>query len=197
MPSQRRGRRHAEDEVETVGAAEVDRLRRAIMAVATQQDFGLGPMAANGAQQAAQQGPDLLAAGPSRIRQNGGDEAAGAVEDDDRLKAVFVIVRIEQPQLLAAVDSIEHILVDVEGGALADLREQFAIKVDHGAAHAQQRAGVRQIFQTRDRRLRTQIAVDQQKLVAILKTGSTREELVRIHYRGLRNPQQSSAGENK
>src|SRR5271166_7188005 len=39
MRSQRRGRRHAEDEVETVGAAEVDRLRRAIMAVAAQQGF--------------------------------------------------------------------------------------------------------------------------------------------------------------
>ena len=130
----------AEHEVEQlVRAAEVDRLRRAIMAVATQQDFGLGPMAANGAQQAAQQGPDLLAAGPSGGTQNGGDEAAGAVEDDDRLKAVFVIVRIEQPQLLAAVDGVEHV-VDVEGDALGDLRERFAIEVNHGAAHAQQRA---------------------------------------------------------
>ena len=168
MRSQRRGWRHAEDEVETVGAAEVDRLRRAIMAVATQQDFGLGPMAANGAQQAAQQGPDLLAAGPSGGTQNGGDEAAGAIEHDDRLKAVFVIVRIEQPQLLAAVDGVEHV-VDVEGDALGDLRERFAIEVDHGAAHAQQRAGVRQIFQTRDRRLRTQIAVRRRKIMRHLE----------------------------
>jgi hypothetical protein len=129
MRSQRRGRRHAEDEVETVGAAEVDRLRRAIMAVGTQQNFGLGPIAANGAQQAAQEGPDLLAAGPSSGTQNGGDEAAGAVEHDDRLKAVFVIVPIEQPQLLATVDGIEHV-VDVEGDALGDLRERFAIEVN-------------------------------------------------------------------
>jgi hypothetical protein len=34
------------------------------MAVGTQQDFGLGPIATNGAQQAAQERPDLLAAGP-------------------------------------------------------------------------------------------------------------------------------------
>src|ERR1700730_6794543 len=86
MRSQRRGRRHAEDEVETVGAADVDGLRRAIMAVATQQDFGLGPRAASGAQPSAQQGPDLLAAGPSGGAQNGGDEAGGAIEHDDRLK---------------------------------------------------------------------------------------------------------------
>jgi hypothetical protein len=36
MRPQGRGRRQAEDEVETVGAAEVDRLRRAIMAIGTQ-----------------------------------------------------------------------------------------------------------------------------------------------------------------
>jgi hypothetical protein len=87
------------------------------MAVGTQQDFGLGPMAANGAQQAAQERPNLLAAGPSSGTQNGGDEAAGAVEHDDRLKAVFVIVRVEQPQLLATVNGIEHV-VDVDGDAL-------------------------------------------------------------------------------
>jgi hypothetical protein len=61
-------------------------------------------------------------------------------------------VRIEQPQLLTTVDGIEHV-VDVEDDAPGDLHERFAIEVNHGAAHAQQRAGVRQIFQTRGRRL--------------------------------------------
>ena len=77
-------------------------------------------------------------------------------------------MRIEQPQLLAAVDGVEHV-VDVEGDALGDLRERFAIEVNHGAAHAQQRAGVRQIFQTRDRRLRTQIAVRRRKIMRHLE----------------------------
>src|SRR4051812_31399295 len=106
------------------------------MAVGTQQDFSLGPMATDGAQQVAQERPDLLAAGPFARAQNSGDEAASAIEYDDRLKAVFVIVRIEQPQLLAAVDGVEHV-VDVEDDALGDLRERFAIEVNHGAAHAQ------------------------------------------------------------
>ena len=110
---------HAEDEVETVGAAEVDRLRRGNNGCRHAAGFRSW---ANGCEWRAPGGAARpwisLPAGPSGGTQNGGDEAAGAVEDDDRLKAVFVIVRIEQPQLLAAVDGVEHV-VDVEGDALA------------------------------------------------------------------------------
>jgi hypothetical protein len=77
----------AEDEVEAIGAAEVDCLGRAIMAV--------------GAQQAAQEALGLLPAGALCRPQHGGDEAAGAVEHDDRLKTIFVMMRVEKAELLA------------------------------------------------------------------------------------------------
>jgi len=45
------------------------------------------------------------------------------------------------------------------------------IKIDHGAAHAQQRASVRQILQPRDRRLRTQLAIRRRKIERHLEQG--------------------------
>ena len=53
---------------------------------------------------------------------------------------------VEQPQLLAAVNRVEGV-VDVERDPLGNLAERRAIEIDHGAAHAQQRADVRQILQ--------------------------------------------------
>ena len=123
----------------------------------------LRPVGADRPQQAAQKGADLLAARPLGRAKHGGDEAALAVEDDDRLKAVFVVMGIEQPQLLAAVDRIEGV-VDVERDPLRDLAEGVAIKIDHGAAHAQQGARVRQVLQPRDGRLRTQLAVGRRQV---------------------------------
>ena len=64
------------------------------MAVAAQQNFGLGPVGADGPQQSAQKGFDLLAARPFGGAEHGGDEAAPAVEYDDRLKAIFVVMRV-------------------------------------------------------------------------------------------------------
>ena len=128
------------------------------MTVGAQQDFGVRPVGADRPQQAAQEGADLLAAGPFGGTKHGGDEAAFAVEHDDRLKAVFVVMRIEQPQLLAAMNRVERV-VDVEHDPLGNLPEGLAIKIDHGAAHAQQGARVGQILQPRDRRLRTQLAI--------------------------------------
>ena len=128
------------------------------MTVGAQQDFGLRPVGADRAQQAAQEGLDLLAAGPFGGTKHGGDEAAVAVEHDDRLKAVFVVMRIEQPQLLAAMHRVERV-VDVEHDPFGNLREGLAIKIDHGAAHAQQGASIGQVLQPRDRRLRTQLAI--------------------------------------
>ena len=59
---------------------------------------------------------------------------------------------------LAAVHGVKRV-INVERYAPGNLIEGFAIQIDHRAAHAQQRAGVRQVFQPRDRRLRTQIAL--------------------------------------
>jgi hypothetical protein len=103
-------------------------------------------------------GLDLLAAGPFGGTQDGGDEATVAIEHDNRLKAIFVMVRIEEPQLLAAMHGVEGV-VDIENDALGNLSKGLAIKIDHGAAHAQQGAYIGQVFQPRDRRLRTQFAI--------------------------------------
>jgi len=61
-------------------------------------------------------------------------------------------MRIEQPQLLAAMNRIERV-VNVERDPFRDLLERLAIKIDHGAAHAQQDASVGQVLQTGDGRL--------------------------------------------
>src|ERR1035437_5821968 len=158
MPTQCRGRRNAQDIIETVGATPVENLGTTIMTVAAQQYLGFRPVGADGAQQAAQEAAYFLATGPFGGTQNGGDEAALAVEHDDRLEAVFIVMRVEQPQLLAPMNRVEGV-VDIERDALGNLAERLAIQIDHGAAHAQQGASIGQVFQSRDRRLRTQLAI--------------------------------------
>jgi hypothetical protein len=128
------------------------------MAVATHQDLGVGPVGADRPQQAAQESADLLAARPFGGAKHRRYEAALVVEYGDRLKTIFVVMRIEEPQLLAAMNRIECV-VDVERDPPRDLPEGPAIKIDHGAAHAQQGARVGQVLQTGDGRLRTQLAV--------------------------------------
>ncbi len=100
-------------------------------------------MGSDRAQQPAEEGFDLLAARPLGGTKHGSDEAALAVEDDDRLKSVFVVMGVEQPQLLAAMDRVERV-VDVERDAFK-VAEKIAIEIDHGAAHPQQGANVGRI----------------------------------------------------
>ena len=64
------------------------------------------------------------------------------------------MVRIEEPQLLAAMHGVKGV-VDIDNDAFGNLSKGRAIKIDHGAAHAQKGAHIGQIFQPRDRRLRT------------------------------------------
>src|SRR6202140_4899855 len=130
MPTQCRGRRDAQDVIEPIGAAKVENLGTAIMIVAAQQYLGLRPVGADRSQQAAQEGAYLLAAGPLGGAKHGGDEAARAVEHDDRLKAIFIVMGIEEPQLLAAMNRIECV-VDVERDPLGNLSKGLAIKIDH------------------------------------------------------------------
>jgi hypothetical protein len=116
------------------------------VAVGPQQDFRIRPVGPDGPHQAAQEGPDLGALWPLGRTQHGGDQPTLAIEHDNRLEAVVVIVGIEQPQLLAAVCGIEGV-VDVEHDALRHLAKRGAIEVDHGTAHAQQDPDIGQIFQ--------------------------------------------------
>ena len=122
MPAQCRGRRDAQDVIETVGPTPVENFGTAIMAVGAQQDFRVRPIGPDRPQQAAQEGADLLAARPFGGAKHSCDEAAVAVEYDDRLKTIFVVMRIEEPQLLAAMNRIERV-VDVERDPFRDLPE--------------------------------------------------------------------------
>src|SRR5512133_3831836 len=142
VTAQRRGRRHAEDEIEALGSTPVENLWTTIVTVGAQQNLGVGPVGADRAQQAAQEGANLIAAGPLGGTKNGRDEATFAVEHNDRLKAIVVVMRIEQPQLLAAMNRIERV-VEVEHDLFGNLPEGLAIKIDRGATHAQRRASGR------------------------------------------------------
>ena len=133
------------------------------MAVAAHQDLYPRPVGANGAQQAAQKGLDLLAAGAFGRAQHSSDETALAIEHDDGLKAVFVVVRVEQAQLLAAVNRVERV-VDIQHDPLGSLGIGLAIEIDHGAPHAQQGTGVGQVLQPGDRRLRAQLAIRRRQI---------------------------------
>ena len=72
-------------------------------------------------------------------------------------------MRVEQSQLLAAMRRIERV-VHVERDPAGNLVEGLAIKIDHGSTHAQQRASVGQVLESRDRRLRAQFAIRRRKI---------------------------------
>ena len=91
-------------------------------------------------------GTDFRALGPFGGPQHGRDEAALTVEHDDGLEPVFVVVGIEQPQLLATVHGVEGV-IDVEHDPLGHLPEGRAVQVNHRPPHAQQGSHVRQVLQ--------------------------------------------------
>ena len=84
MPAQCRGRCDAQDVIDTIGPTPVENFGTAIMAVATQQDLDARPVGADRTQQAAEEGADLLAARPFGGAKHSRNEAAFAVEYDDR-----------------------------------------------------------------------------------------------------------------
>jgi len=125
------------------------------VAVGPQQDLDPGPVGAELAHEAAQQGPDLAPTRPLGRTQHGGDEAALAVEHHDGLEAVFIVVSIEQAQLLFAMHRVERV-IHIQHDPARHLAERRAVKIDHRLAHAQQRPCAGQVLQARDRRLRAQ-----------------------------------------
>lgn len=108
-------------------------------------------------------GGDLAAFRTPGRAQHRGHEPAGAVEDDDWLEAVVVVMGVEQPQLLAAVRRIEGV-VDVERDPLRDLCEGGAIEPDHGSTHLQQHPPVGQVLHPADGGLRAEVARPRQPL---------------------------------
>ena len=138
------------------------------MAVGPDQDAGGGPVASDRPDEPAQMSADLGALRPLGRPQHGRDEPSLAVEHDHGLEAVFVIMGIEQPQLLAAVNGIEGV-VDVEHDLLRHLSERGAVQIDHRPSHAQQRARIGHVLQARERRLRGEIAIRWQHILRHLE----------------------------
>jgi hypothetical protein len=135
MLAQGGGGRHAENEVDTVGAAPVDDRRTAIMAVGPDQDPGVRPIAPDRPHQTAQVGADFCPTRPLGRPQNRTDEAAIAIEHHHRLEAVLVVMGIEQAKLLAAMHGIKRV-VDIQHDPLRHLPEGGAVKIDHRPAHS-------------------------------------------------------------
>ena len=123
------------------------------MTIGMEQDLDPWPGGADLAHKTAEKATHLPPRGPTRRAQQGGDGAALAVEHDDRLEAVCVVLGVGQPQLLAAVGSIEGV-VDVEGDTAWHLAEAGVVEPDHGLAHAQQVTRPGQVLEPRDGRLR-------------------------------------------
>jgi hypothetical protein len=66
MAAQRRRRGNAENEIQSLGAAEVEHLWCAVVAVRADQDLDPRPVAADGTHQAAEESPGFPPAGPLR-----------------------------------------------------------------------------------------------------------------------------------
>ena len=117
---------------------QVHDLGRAVMAVATHRDLDPGPVAPDAADDVAQDPRRLVTGWPlARTQQRQHRLGGRRVEDVDGLKAVLVVMGVEQCQLLAAVDGIRGI-VNVEHDALGHALEAVAKQIDHRQPHARQ-----------------------------------------------------------
>ena len=83
------------------------------MVVGADQDLDARPMGADGPDEAAQEAMDLDIVGMLGRVQHRSDETALTIEHDDQLESIFVVIAVEQLELLAAVHSGERLL-DVE-----------------------------------------------------------------------------------
>src|SRR4051794_23728493 len=85
----------AEHPIDAVGATPIEEFGRGIMAVGAQQDLDPGPQGADSANQTAHKGSDLAPARPLAGPQQRGHESSLAVEDDNRLEAVIIMIGVE------------------------------------------------------------------------------------------------------
>lgn len=168
MLAQGCGGRHAEDEVNIVGAAPVDDRRTAIVAVGPDQDPGVWPIAADRPHQAAHVRADFCPARPLGRSQHRTDEPAVAIEHHDRLEAVLVVMGVEQTKLLAAVHGVKGV-VDVEHDPLRYLPEGSAIEIDHCPPHRDQFPHAGQVLQPAHCRLRRQIPTRRGRVLSHLE----------------------------
>src|SRR5271163_1837198 len=100
------------------------------MAVGPQHDLGLWPIRTDLADYPTQMCADFDAFRPARWAQHRGNEPAVTIEHDDRLETVFVIMSIEQPELLFAMHRVKRI-VPIKRDPLRNLTKRTAVEIDH------------------------------------------------------------------
>ena len=106
------------------------------MAVGADENLRGRPVGPDRPQQAAES--LRISTPPGRRRaQHGGHEPSVAVEHDDGLEAVFVVMPIEQTKLLAAMHGVERI-VEIEHDPLGHSGVGGAIEIDDRPPHAHQ-----------------------------------------------------------
>ena len=111
------------------------------MAVGANENVRGGPVGPDRPQHTPKELLYLHAAGTLGWTQHCGHEPPVAVEHHDRLEAVFVVMGVEQTQLLAAMHGVEGI-VEVKHDPLGNSGVGRAIKIDQGFSHAQKRAQI-------------------------------------------------------
>jgi len=109
----------------------------------------MGPVSADRPDETAQMSSDLTATRAFGRAQDSGHETTLVVEHHDRLEAVFIVMRVEQPQLLLPVNGIEGV-VDIEHDLRRHCPERAAIQADHGMTHGQKHAPIGQVLQAAD-----------------------------------------------
>ena len=123
------------------------------MAVATDGDPGLWPVAADATNQTTQVTAHLDARGRLAGAQQYGDRPARRrVVDMDRQETALVVMGIEQRELLMAVDDI-HRIVDIERHGRRRDRVAGAVEIDHGTHQPHEVAQRGRILPARDGRL--------------------------------------------
>jgi len=126
------------------------------MGIAAHQNADLGPVTADASDHVLEDGPHFPACGRLAFPQDHRHRlAAGSFVDVDRQEAAFVVVRVEQRQLLMTVHGIEGV-VDIErdrGRRAAVTRAELVNHGRHRPRDLDLRGG---ILQPRHRRLRAQ-----------------------------------------
>jgi hypothetical protein len=123
------------------------------VAVGAQHDLDARPVLPQGRDQAPQAFHDLSSIRSTPGAQDGGDHAAVTVEHHDRLKAVVVIVSVEQTKLLAAMHGVGRV-VDIEHDAARYMADALAVVIHHRTTYAQKGTRIRRILDPRQGRLR-------------------------------------------
>ena len=111
MASQCRGWRDAEDVIEAIGATPIENLGPAIVAVGPCSRISVLGQCERGSRAtgALRKGLISLPLGRLAGRSTAVTKRLFAVEHDDRLKSVFVVVGVEQPQLLTTVETASNV----------------------------------------------------------------------------------------